>query len=47
MTQLPEEKPATLMSWFQLFGFLITTIVISFTVVTVFATVFGRSGGGP
>jgi hypothetical protein len=46
VSQLPEPKPATLMSWLQLFGFLITTIIISFTVVTVFATFFGRSGGG-
>jgi hypothetical protein len=45
MPQLPEEQPATMMSWFQLFGFLIAVMVIAFAVVKVFSLVFGPRGG--
>jgi hypothetical protein len=47
MSRLPEEKPTTLMSWFQLFGILISVTVIAFMVVGVFSLVFGASGAGP
>ena len=45
MSNFSEEKLATLMSWFQLFGFLITVMVITYIVVTVFSLIFGPSGG--
>jgi hypothetical protein len=45
MTNFSEEKPATLMSWVQLFGFLLTVMMIAYVVVTVFSLIFGPSGG--
>jgi hypothetical protein len=45
MPNLPEEKPATLMSWLQLFGFLITTMVIAYVIVSIFSFIFGPGGG--
>ena len=45
MSQLPEEQPATTMSWFQLCGFLIAVVVIALAVVKVFSLVFGPPGG--
>jgi hypothetical protein len=42
-----EEKPATMKSWLQLFGFLISVMVIAWLVVAGFSYVFGSTGGGP
>ena len=42
-----EEKPATLMNWLQLFGFLVAVMLVSYLVVQVFSWIFGPSGGGP
>jgi hypothetical protein len=46
-SKLPEEEPATLMNWLQLFGFLISVMVIAYLVVSVFSFIFRPSGGGP
>jgi hypothetical protein len=46
MPQLPEGKPATPATWFQLLGLVTGVMVISYVIVTIFASFFGRTGGG-
>jgi hypothetical protein len=42
-----EEKPATMKSWLQLVGFVVSVTVIAWLVVAGFSYVFGSTGGGP
>jgi hypothetical protein len=44
MSRFSEEKPATLMSWRQQFGILMTIATATYVVVSTFWFVFGPSG---
>ena len=45
MSNFSDEKPATLMSWSQRFGFLITVMFVTYVVVSIFSSIFGPAGG--
>jgi hypothetical protein len=46
MPGYPEEQRPTMTSWFQLFQFLLSTIIIAFVVIRLFEVLFGPSPGG-
>jgi hypothetical protein len=43
MPNSQQDEPATLMNWLQLFGFLMTTMAVSYVVVSVFSFIFAGS----